>query len=38
LPEPWLKNVVDVDPDAPDTALVDLDLMQMCGRMREPLR
>src|SRR3981189_2957622 len=37
LPEPGLENLVHVDPDAPDIALVDLDLMQVCGRMREPL-
>src|SRR6185436_21183708 len=38
LPEPGLQNLVDVNPDAPDIALVDLDLVQVCGGMREPLR
>ena len=36
LPEPRLENVVDIDSDAPDIALVDLDLMQVRGGMREP--
>ena len=36
LPEPGLQNLVDVNPDAPDIALVDLDLVQVCGGMRDP--
>src|SRR5271165_1794940 len=33
LTELWLADVVDVDPDAADIALVDLDLVQICGGM-----
>src|ERR1700739_5054909 len=33
LAELRLSDVVDVDPDAADVALVDLDLMQICGGM-----
>ena len=33
LAELRLENVVDIDPDAADAALVDLDLMQMRGGM-----
>jgi hypothetical protein len=33
LAELGLTDVVDVDPDTADVALVDLDLVQMCGGM-----
>jgi hypothetical protein len=38
LPELGLVDFVDVHPDPANAAFIDLDLVQIRGRMREPLR